>query len=172
MRDEQTDGQNYDSQDRASIAASRGKNGGIRTGPGLHLRVVLQQTCNTRPASLVLHLPVLQFGSSFSDIVVPAFSAVHFPVPHFQRPHTTSGQSNLTKRPHCRYTRTLALLKFPYQVGECGVCTPSNTWFLRPTRVHNPNGISIGSAVLQDSQSSQTDRPTEHVTSSVAIGWI
>jgi len=26
--------------------------------------------------------------------------------------------------------------------------TPSNTWFLRPIRAHNPNGISIGSAVL------------------------
>jgi len=26
--------------------------------------------------------------------------------------------------------------------------TPHNTCFLRPTRVHNPNGISIGSAVV------------------------
>jgi len=25
---------------------------------------------------------------------------------------------------------------------------PSNTWFLRPIRAHNPNGISIGSAVF------------------------
>jgi len=24
----------------------------------------------------------------------------------------------------------------------------SNTWFLRPVRAHNPNGISIGSAVF------------------------
>jgi len=28
------------------------------------------------------------------------------------------------------------------------VCTPPNTCFLRPTRVHNPNGISIGSAIF------------------------
>jgi len=25
-----------------------------------------------------------------------------------------------------------------------GILTPSNTWFLGPTRIHNPNGISIG----------------------------
>jgi len=29
-----------------------------------------------------------------------------------------------------------------------GIWTPSNTWFLRPTRVHKPNGIWIGSAVF------------------------
>ena len=29
-----------------------------------------------------------------------------------------------------------------------GICTQSNTWFLRSTRVHNPNGISIGLAVF------------------------
>ena len=29
-----------------------------------------------------------------------------------------------------------------------GICVPSNTWFLGPTRVFVPNGVSIGSAVL------------------------
>ena len=29
-----------------------------------------------------------------------------------------------------------------------GICTPSNTWFLGPTRVFIQNGISIGSAVV------------------------
>ena len=29
-----------------------------------------------------------------------------------------------------------------------GIWTPSNTWFLRPTRVLNTNGISIASAVF------------------------
>jgi len=31
-------------------------------------------------------------------------------------------------------------------LSTCGF--PSNTWFLGPIRAHNPNGISIGSAVL------------------------
>ena len=30
----------------------------------------------------------------------------------------------------------------------CGISAPSNTWFLGPTRVHIPNGISIGSTVF------------------------
>jgi len=29
-----------------------------------------------------------------------------------------------------------------------GILTPSNTWFLEPARVHNPNGILIGSALF------------------------
>jgi len=41
---------------------------------------------------------------------------------------------------------------------------PSNTWLPGPTRVLNPNGISIGSAVLQGSLLWQTDRPTDHTT--------
>ena len=31
---------------------------------------------------------------------------------------------------------------------SCGIQAPLNTWFLGPTWVHNPNGISIGSADL------------------------
>ena len=42
-----------------------------------------------------------------------------------------------------------------------GIWTPSNTWFLGSIRLHNPNGISIGSAVLQGSRLWQTDRPTD-----------
>jgi len=48
---------------------------------------------------------------------------------------------------------------------------PSNTWFLVRTRVHNPNGISIGSAVFAG-LTSVTDRPTDHATRSVTIGRI
>jgi len=40
-----------------------------------------------------------------------------------------------------------------------GIWTPSNTWFPGPTRVLNPNGISIGSAVLQSSLVWETDKP-------------
>jgi len=39
---------------------------------------------------------------------------------------------------------------FPLKIAPShGASAPlSNTWFLKPTRVHNPNGISIGSAVF------------------------
>ena len=54
----------------------------------------------------------------------------------------------------------------PFPPQNCpfpwGIWTPSNTWFPRPTRVLNPNGISIGSAVLGGLTSvtnRQTDRP-------------
>ena len=57
-----------------------------------------------------------------------------------------------------------------------GVWTLSNTWFLGSTRVHIPNSISIGSAILQGSWSCvilrQTDRPRDHATRSIAIGRI
>ena len=46
-----------------------------------------------------------------------------------------------------------------------GIWTPSNTWFLGPTLVLNPNGISIGSAVfagLTSLTDRQTDRRTDH----------
>jgi len=41
---------------------------------------------------------------------------------------------------------------------------PVKTWFLWPTGVHNQNGISIGSAVLQGSLVWQTDRQTDRHT--------
>ena len=44
-----------------------------------------------------------------------------------------------------------------------GIWTPSNTLFLGPTRVHNPNSISIVSAVfaeLATVRDRKTDRPT------------
>jgi len=40
---------------------------------------------------------------------------------------------------------------------------PSNTCFLGPTRVHNPNGISIGSSIFAG-LTSVTDRPTDGPT--------
>jgi len=66
-----------------------------------------------------------------------------------------------------------------------GISTPSNTRFLRPTRIHNPNGIAIGSAVfaelttVTDRQTDtdrqadrQTNRQTTHATPSVTAGRI
>jgi len=40
---------------------------------------------------------------------------------------------------------------------------PSNTWFLGPTRVLNPNGISIGAALFAGF-TSVTDRQTDRQT--------
>jgi len=40
-----------------------------------------------------------------------------------------------------------------------GSGSPSNTWFSGPTRVLNPNGVSIGAAVLTG-LTSVTDRQT------------
>jgi len=54
---------------------------------------------------------------------------------------------------------------FPWGDPESG--PPSNTWFSEPTRVLNPNDISIGSVVLQGSLVWQTDRETDRPRYSV-----
>jgi len=59
-------------------------------------------------------------------------------MPFSQRFSTlTSGQSNLRKRLHRQRFNGIP------QVAP--VCTPPNTFFLGPTRIVNPHGISIGS---------------------------
>jgi len=59
----------------------------------------------------------------------------------------------------------------PFAPSHGGIWTPSNIWFLWPTRVLNPNGISIGAAVFAG-LTSVTDRPTDHATRSVTIDYI
>jgi len=44
-----------------------------------------------------------------------------------------------------------------------GFIDPSNTWFLGPTRVLNPNGISIGASIFEGI-TSVTDRQTDRQT--------
>jgi len=66
---------------------------------------------------------------------------------------------------------------FPLKIATShgGYEPPSNTWFPGPTRVLNPNGISIGSAVfagLTSVTDRALDRPTGHATPSVTIGHI
>ena len=51
------------------------------------------------------------------------------------------------------------------------MCTPSNTWFLRPTQVQIPNGISINSAIFAG-LTIVTEMPTDHTTPSVTVGGI
>ena len=74
----------------------------------------------------------------------------------------TSGQRNLTKSA----SRPPPRKNCPFHFG---IVAPPNAWFSRPTRVHIPNGISIGSAVLAQlmvlcptdthTDSTQTHRP-------------
>ena len=59
------------------------------------------------------------------------------------------------------YTLQWAAL-FPLKAfpSHLAMWTPYNTWFLEPTRVHNPNGISIGSAIFAG-LTTVTDRQTD-----------
>ena len=59
--------------------------------------------------------------------------------------------------------------KLPPPMGGSG--SPSNTWFLGPTRVLSQNGILIGQSVFAG-LTSVTDRPTDHTTRSVTISRI
>jgi len=52
--------------------------------------------------------------------------------------------------------------KLPLRMGISGL--PSNTCFLGPTRVHNRNGVSIGSAVVFAGFTIVTDQPTDRQT--------
>jgi len=63
---------------------------------------------------------------------------------------------------------------FPLKIAPShgfGPWTPSNTWFLGPTRFLNQNGISIGSAVFTG-LTTVRGRPTDHATRSVTKGRI
>jgi len=74
---------------------------------------------------------------------------------------------------HCRRSLYFAMSrlpqKLPFSMGRSE--PPSNTWFPGPTRVLNPNGISISSAVSAQ-LTSVTDRLTDHTTQSVTVGRI
>jgi len=59
-------------------------------------------------------------------------------------------------------------LKIALSYRGCGL----SIWFLGPTRILNPNGISIGFAGLTTVTDRQTDRPTDHATRSVKCGHI
>jgi len=57
-----------------------------------------------------------------------------------------------------------------------GICTLPNTWFLGPTRLSIPNGTSIGVGrqpfCTAHDRDRPTDRPIDHATPSVTIGYI
>jgi len=63
----------------------------------------------------------------------------------------------------------------PFARGDLNSDLIGPTWFLGPTRVHIPNGRSIGSAVsegLTIMTDRQTDRQTDRAAPSVTIGRI
>jgi len=57
------------------------------------------------------------------------------------------------------------------KIAPSHVVSPSNTWFLGSTRVHIPNGISIGPAVFAG-LTIVTGRQADYATPSVTIGRI
>jgi len=64
---------------------------------------------------------------------------------------------------------------FPQNCAFHGwILTPSSTWFLGPTWIHNPNSISVGSAIFAGLTivTDRPDRQTDHTTPSVTIGRI
>jgi len=82
----------------------------------------------------------------------------------------TSAQSNSTKgriaaahRRYIPYTCGALRLKIKIAPSHGGSGLPSNTWFLGPIRAHNPNGISISSAVFAG-LTIVTDRRTDRET--------
>jgi len=69
--------------------------------------------------------------------------------------------AQLTTKHH--YTLQRAAPFPPQNCPFAWIWTPSNTWFLGPTRVHNRNGTSIDSAVLRAHDCvRQTDRQTDN----------
>jgi len=85
--------------------------------------------------------------------------------PHRRCTWTVQSYSPAGDNMHCHLIHAIA----PSQ--NCfiawGMWTQTNTWFLGFTRVHIPNGISIGSAVfggLTTATDRQTDRRTDHAT--------
>jgi len=72
----------------------------------------------------------------------------------FVPPKSTSKTANRSVQPvlHSSRQKVHILYNRPPFLKHCpshgGSGTPSNLWFLGPIRAHNPNGISIGSAVF------------------------
>jgi len=58
-------------------------------------------------------------------------------------------------------------LKVPLPDGASA--PPSSAWFFQLAQSHNPNGISIGSAVLESSRLWQTDRPKDRQTTLLGL---
>ena len=81
-------------------------------------------------------------------------------------PPDSTSQSNLDRlsrfcTANSPYTLQWAALPLKKLSFPWGIWTPCNTWFLGHIRAHNPNGISIGSAVIAG-LTIVTDWPTDY----------
>jgi len=103
------------------------------TGPLLRAEDVLIQIQLCRPLSHLSSLFILSRHMKCSAIFLVIASLTII----------TSGHRNLTKRPHCRHTWMFQWFRL-----VASVCTAPSTCFLVPTRIHNPNGMSICSALF------------------------
>jgi len=84
---------------------------------------------------------------------LPGGANVHPMLPMLDPPEST---------PQTAFRSLQPLLLRSRQTVPIFYWTPYNTWFLQSTRAHNPNGISIGSAVFAEITivtDRQTDRP-------------
>ena len=119
--------------------------------------------------------PTLDHTSRRSDTHRPCYSPLrsvptarsrHDGITKYEQQQITSGQSNLTKG---RFTAAHGRFNRIHHVAP--TCNTFNTCFLGPTRLHNPNGISIGSAVFAG-LTIATDRKMDHATRYLIIGRI
>ena len=111
-------------------------------------------------------------------------NTIELVLPSHPLPKSTIQTANQSVRPSLHNSRQnvpirlliqWALLFPKVAPSDGGMWTPSNTWFLGPTRVLNPNGISVDSAIfagLIRATDRLTDRPTDHATPSVTIDRI
>ena len=98
------------------------------------------------------------------------------------RPHNgnPSAQPKLNLDPRIRFCMADATTSVYITVGRKmpqnypfprGSGLLPRTWFLRPTKVHIPNGTSTGSCVLAELVA-VTIRHTDHATSELSMGWV
>jgi len=112
-------------------------------------------------STLPLHMGVLESGS-------PSNTCFLGPIPISILISSTVSAQLMAEYPHTLQWATPSPQNYLFAYG---IWIPSNAWFLRPTQLHNPNGMSIGSAIFAG-LTIVTDRQADHTTPSVAIGDI
>jgi len=92
-------------------------------------------------------------NGEFNSVLQMAPMCPHVRHASFGPPESTSQTVSLSVQPfftaHGTLSSGMPEHSYPLKIAPShrGIWTPSNAWFLEPTRAHNPNGISIGSAV-------------------------
>ena len=118
--------------------------------------------CNGRPSPSKQPLPMGRSGSPSNSWFLGLIRA--------NNPNGISTSSAIFAQITAECPHTLQwVAPFPLKIAPShrGILTPSNIWFPWPTRVLNPNTISIGSAIFAGLSSVidwPTDRPRYSVT--------